>query len=400
MNARDLMKSSAAVSPSRRELMRLSLMTVGFAGAAVHGLPAAWFQEGEVVVPFTDIPSTFTTKRTNAPAPEQYPGQYLTAQDLRKLESWITPMEDYFTVLHYNVPLIDAAAYRLTVGGMVGRPITLTLDELKRRPKVARTVAFECGGNSRGRFHGMVGNATWAGAELRPLLEEAKRGTDAREVYFWGADTGKERIRNADYEQNFARSLALDEALNANAILAYEVNGQPLPIVHGFPVRLVLPGYYGVCNVKFLDRIEFAAERLMGRFMARDYVTIMGREISGRTEWFERSVTKLRVKSGIARVTRRGDRFRVFGVAWTDGTPLKSIEVRVDDGSWQRAKIDRQDNPNAWAFWSHETTGLAPGEHTIVSRATDQKGRTQPDNLDLKKTIWENNELFHRKVMV
>ena len=219
-------------------------------------------------------------------------------------------------------------------------------------------------------------------------------------MYFWGADTGKERIRNAEYEQNFARSLPLNEALRSNAILAYEVNGQPLPVVHGFPVRLIVPGYYGVCNVKFLERIELATERLMTRFMARDYVTLIGREVNGRTEWIERSVTRLRVKSVIARVTARGSRFRVFGTAWTDGTPLKSIEVRVDGGGWQPAKIDRQDNPNAWAFWSFETTGLTPGEHTLVSRATDQQGRTQPDNLDSKKTIWENNELFSRKVMV
>ena len=99
-------------------------------------------------------------------------------------------------------------------------------------------------------------------------------------------------------------------------------------------------------------------------------------------------------------MTERGSRFRVFGAAWTDGTPLKSIDVRVNSGAWQPAKIDRQDNPNAWAFWSFETTGLTAGEHTLVSRATDQQGRTQPDNLDSKKTIWENNELFSRKVMV
>jgi DMSO/TMAO reductase YedYZ molybdopterin-dependent catalytic subunit len=396
-NTRTLVDRLSKVS-SRRDLMRLSLLTVGFAAAAGRGVPAAWFADGEVVVPFTDVPATFTTKRTDRP--EVHPGQNVTNQDLRKLESWITPMAEYFTVLHYNIPPIDPTAYRLTVGGMVARPIALTLEQLKRRPKVTRTVAFECGGNSRGRFHGMVGNATWAGAELRSLLDEAKPTAGARETYFWGADTGKESIRNAEYEQNFARSLPLDEALRGDAILAYEVNGQPLPVAHGFPVRVVVPGYYGVCNVKFLDRIELAAERLMTRFMARDYVTLVGREVNGRTEWIEKSVTTMRVKSAIARVTQRGARSRLFGVAWTDGTPLKSVEVRVDGGTWQPAKIDRQDNPHAWAFWSCETTGLAAGEHTLVSRATDQKGRTQPDNLDTKKTIWENNELFSRKVMV
>ena len=307
---------------------------------------------------------------------------------------------DYFTVLHYPIPAIDQAAYRLTVGGMVARPMTLTLDDLKRRPRVERTVAFECGGNSRGRFHGMVGNATWAGADLRALIREAKPASGARETYFWGADVGKETIRNAEYEQNFARSLPLDQASSVGAILAYEMNGQPLPVAHGFPVRVIVPGFYGVCNVKFLDRIELAKERLMTRFMARDYVTLSSREVNGRTEWVERSVTSMRVKSAVARVTRRGERLKVFGVAWTDGTPLKSVDVRVDEGMWQRATIDRQDNPHAWAFWSLETTVPSAGEHTIVSKATDRQGVTQPDNLAAKKTIWENNELFVRKVMV
>lgn len=383
---------------SRRELMRLSLLTLGFAATAGRGVPAAWFQDDEVVVPFTDVPATFRTQRTDRP--EAHPGQNVTAQDLRELKSWITPMAEYFTVLHYNVPTVDPVVYHLTVGGLAAKPITLSLDQLKRRPKVARTVAFECGGNSRGRMHGMVGNATWAGADLRSLLEDANPTRGAREVYFWGADTGKETIRGNQYEQNFARSLPLDEALGANAILAYEVNGQPLPVAHGFPVRLVVPGYYGVCNVKFLDRIELATERLMTRFMARDYVTLIGREVNGRTEWIEKSVTKMRVKSVVARVTQRGSRIRVFGVAWTNGTPLKSIDVRIDGGAWQPAKIDRQDNPHAWAFWSYETTRPAAGERVVVSRATDRQGHTQPDTLEMKKTGWENNELFPRKVMV
>jgi DMSO/TMAO reductase YedYZ molybdopterin-dependent catalytic subunit len=246
----------------------------------------------------------------------------------------------------------------------------------------------------------MVGNATWAGAELQSLLKEAQPGRDAREVYFWGADRGVEKIRNADFEENFARSLPFDVASTANAILAYEMNGRPLPVIHGFPVRLVVPGYYGVCNVKWIERIEFAADRLMMRFMARDYVTIMGREVNGRTEWIETSVTKMRPKSVIAKVTRLGPQFKVFGAAWTDGTPVQSVDVQVDGGAWRPATLDRRNDPFAWTFWSYETAGLVVGEHTLASRATDQRGRTQPDNLDMKKTNWENNELFFRKIVV
>ena len=389
--------SIEVTDPSRRELLRLSLLTLGFATTAVPGFPAAWFQEGETVIPFTDVPDTFAWRR---PGAEPNPGQNVLAQDLRNLRSWKTPMDDHFTVLHYGVATIDAAAYRLQVAGLVERPLTLTLDELKRRPKVERTAVFECGGNSVRRFHGMVGNATWAGAELRSLVETARPTAAAREVYFWGADRGKEKIRDGEYEQNFARALPLSEALGANAVLAYEVNGQPLPVAHGSPVRLLVPGYYGVCNVKFLERIELAADRLMTRFMARDYVTIMGREVNGRTEWIETSVTKMRVKSVTARVTRAGSRFKVFGAAWSDGTALKGVEVQVDGGAWQPATLERQNNPFAWTFWSYDMPALGAGEHTVVSRATDQRGRTQPDDLNMKKTIWENNELFPRKMLV
>ena len=384
--------------PARRELLKLSLLTVGFATTAVRGYPAAWFQNAATVVPFSDVPADFTTQRSSNP--ETVPGQKLASQDLRDLESWLTPIEDFYSVQHYPVPRVDAAQFQLTLSGLVGRPVTLSLDELKRRPKVERTVVFECGGNSRRRFHGMVGNATWAGVELKTLLEEARPATDAREVYFWGTDRGTERIRNAEYEQNFARSLPVGVASTADAILAYEMNGRPLPVIHGFPLRLVVPGYYGICNVKWLDRIEFAADRLMMRFMARDYVTIMGREVNGRTEWIETSVTKMRVKSVTARVTRSGSQFKVFGAAWSDGTPLKGVDVRVDGSEWQPATLDHQNNTFAWTFWSYETTGLSTGEHTVVSRATDQLGRTQPDNLDMKKTNWENNELFFRKFIV
>jgi DMSO/TMAO reductase YedYZ molybdopterin-dependent catalytic subunit len=246
----------------------------------------------------------------------------------------------------------------------------------------------------------MVGNATWTGTELRPLLEEAGPTSVAREAHFWGSDVGTEEIRGAEYEQNFGRSMSLEQILETNPILAYEMNGEPLPIVHGFPVRLIVPGWYGVAQVKWLQRIDLSVDRLMSRFMARDYVTIMGREVNGRTEWVETSVTRIRVKSAIARVTRAGDQFTIFGVAYSDGTPLESVEVRVDDGSWIRAELDRPGEPYSWTFFTARTTGLSNGEHRVVSRATDTLGRTQPESLELKRTRWENNELFVRTIAV
>ena len=372
---------------SRREILKQAgLVSVGLAVTPVPGWPASWFKQEVTVVPFTDMAN--------------YRGASRMAQDLRELTSWLTPTEDFFSIGHYGTPEVDASAYRLQVTGLVERPITLTLDELKARPKVEPTTVFECSGNSRGLVHGMVGNATWAGAALIPLLAEVRPTADSREVYFWGADTGTEEIRGQEYEQNFARSMSLEHVNELGPILAYEMNGEPLPVAHGFPVRLIVPGWYGIAQVKWLERIELGVDRLMTRFMAKDYVTLMGREENGRTEWLETSVTHQRVKSVIARVTRAEDQFTIFGAAWSDGTPLDRVEVRVDDGAWRAATMDRPDDPHTWTFFTFETEGLTPGEHTLVSRATDVDGRTQPVDLSMKLTRWENNELFERTIQV
>ena len=157
---------------------------------------------------------------------------------------------------------------------------------------------------------------------------------------------------------------------------------------------------YGVCQVKWLQRIEVGADRLMTRFMAKDYVTLMGREVDGRTEWVETSVTRQRPKSAIARVTRSGGQMTIFGVAWSDGTPLDRVEVRVDGGRWGAAELDRPSDPHSWTFFTLEVPALSAGEHTLVSRATDTAGHTQPTQLDMKRTRWENNELFERTISV
>ncbi|MCH7530852.1 MAG: molybdopterin-dependent oxidoreductase [Gemmatimonadetes bacterium] len=379
---------------TRRDLLsQLGIVTVGLAVTPVRGWPASWFAQ-EAIVPFTDVPETFSTHRGSD-------GSGLrVAQDLRNLTSWTTPVDDFFAVAHYGYPELNASTYRLGLTGLVQRPLTLTLDQLKSRPRVERTTVFECSGNSARLFHGMVGNATWTGTELLPLLEELGPADDAKEVHFWAADSGTEEIRGNEYEQNFARSMSMDQIRDTNPILAYEMNGEPLRVVHGFPVRLIVPGWYGISQVKWLNKIELSADRLMTRFMAKDYVTLMGREVDGRTEWIETSVTRQRPKSAIARVTRSGSRFTIFGVAWSDGTPLDRVEVRVDDGAWSTAELDRPSDPHSWTFFTLEMPELPAGEHTLVSRATDTVGRTQPEHLDMKRTRWENNELFHRTIEV
>ena len=397
MNGHDPSRECGETMNRRDLLGQLGLVTVGLAINPVMGWPASWFAQDEIV-PFTDVPGDFTGLRGSAEG--GLPGQNRIAQDMRKLTSRLTPVEDFFAVAHYGYPEVDGSAYRLSVTGLSERPQTLSLDQIKARPRVERTTVFECGGNSAGMFHGMVGNATWGGTELLPLLEESGLMDEVREVHFWAADQGTEEIRGNEYEQNFARSMSLAQIREAHPILAYEMNGSSLTPVHGFPVRLIVPGWYGVSQVKWLTRIEPSADRLMTRFMAKDYVTLMGREVDGRTEWVETSVTRQRPKSVIARVTRESDRFKIFGAAWSDGTPLEQVEVSVDSGGWTVAELDRGDDSYGWTFFTMDIAALPAGEHTLVSRATDASGRTQPDDLDMKRTYWENNELFERTIGV
>jgi DMSO/TMAO reductase YedYZ molybdopterin-dependent catalytic subunit len=385
---------------------RAAIQQVVLAGAGLtlipaSGWPAAWqVDAGRVLVPFEDIPENFATRRTGD---FKLPGQDALGIDLRAV-AMKTPVNETFTVSHYNTPSIEAVQWRLSLEGNAGRPMRLTLDELKKRPRVERTVTFECGGNREAVMHRMMSTCSWTGASLKDLLNDIRPASDVVDVVFWGADRGEETIRTGKYEMNFARSMSIADAVASDAILAYEVDGAPLPVIHGFPVRLIVPGWYGVANVKWLDRIELSPRRFLGRFMGRDYVTIAGRQVGDRVEYTETSVTRILVKSMVARVTRPAGPgaapMTVTGVAFTDGTPLDKVEVQVDGGPWRAARLEAQRNPYAWTFWSLDVDALSPGSHTVASRATDRRGRTQPVDLSLKKSNWENNAIWVRKIRV
>jgi DMSO/TMAO reductase YedYZ molybdopterin-dependent catalytic subunit len=382
---------------TRRTLLQqtgLAGLGVALAELSASGFPAEWLQGQDVVVPFTDVPENFTTVNAQ--------NKRVSGMDLRELSSYVTPEQNYFVVAHYGVPTVDATTWKLDVRGRVANPRSYTLDELKKRARAQRECSFECGGN-RGAviMNRMIGNARWSGTPLWPIIQDAKPLGDALEVICWGADEGEEEIRKEKFRQNFARSITLADLAKSDAILAWEMNGQPLTADHGFPVRVVIPGWYGVQNVKWLNGLEVSPDRFMGRFQARDYVTIMGRQNGPKTEWVETSVTRIRTKSMIARVTRRPNGpLSVFGVAVTDGTPLKTVEVQLDEGAWVAAKLDAPPNPFAWTWFRAELPAPSSGAHSVASKATDALGRTQPPNLDMKKTNWENNAIWRRMIQV
>jgi DMSO/TMAO reductase YedYZ molybdopterin-dependent catalytic subunit len=322
----------------------------------------------------------------------------------QELDSWITPNDGFFAVNHYNWPVIDAQDWTLEVGGRLARPLTFTLDEIRARPRREVVFTLECSGNHGFPwFIGGIGTARWAGTPLAPILEEAGVLDDGREVIFFGADQGEEEVGEIRTVQNFGRSMSTTEAMSPDNLLCYEMNGAPLPEANGFPLRLIAPGWFGIANVKWLKRIEVRSSRYMGRFMAQDYVTLRQERQDGETVWRQTSVGRALLKSVPAKVTRSDGQYRIVGAAW--GAPVERVEVRIDDGPWQTATIDRSEEAAfAWKIWSLDWPDAAPGEHRITSRAIDGAGNLQPAPDDPliagKHTYWESNGQVTRRVAI
>jgi len=381
---------------SRRDALKSGLAVSGMAATA--GMPF-WsgiaLAQGEELVPFTDVPDGFT-------APPATPGA-IHFLDTRQIDSFYTPNDDFYIVQHYNQPVIETGDYRLRVTGLVDKPLSLSLDDLKRRPRVELDAGFECGGNRpNGIFQGLIGNARWTGCSVAALLRDAGIQERGIEVVFYGTDMGPEQVREETVDVSFGRSLHYDDALGPDVMLAWEMNGEPLPLYHGAPVRLIVPGWYGVANVKWLNQIHVQDRRYMGRFMARDYVTLSRRNIGGVERWEERSVTKINLKSSIIRVTRSGTDHKITGFVLNDGTPLKSVEIKIDDGPWREAKMDPRSSRYSWKLFTYDWPNPSAGEHTIVSRVTDMNGQVQAtaDEMPEKPTRWENYEQFPRTVRI
>ncbi|HKW98992.1 MAG TPA: sulfite oxidase [Bryobacteraceae bacterium] len=376
----------------RSVLNRRTFLTSAAAMAAPRFLWGFAGDEDGTPIPFLDTPP---------PNPER------TLLQWDQLRSWITPTADFFSVAHYDKPEPAGENWRLDIAGLVQNAKSLALEDLKARPRREYTATLECSGNGASpTFVGGIGNARWAGTPLAPVLTECGLRSEAIEVVFFGADHGTEKIRGKDYPQNFARSLSRLDALKDNVLLAYEMNGEPLSHAHGGPVRLVVPGWYGIAWAKWLTRIELHDRRFMGRFMARDYVTIRGEQHGDQMVWRETSVGKMNLKSFVARVVRRADgTLRVSGAAWNDGSvPIRSVELKIDDKPWAPAELkEGRDSPHAWKFWSYDWRATA-GEHTLVSRASDAAGRVQPAGDDpvitMKKTYWEANQQYPRRIKI
>lgn len=311
------------------------------------------------------------------------------------LDGQITPTEKFYVRSHFPVPRFDPATWRLRVEGCVARPREFTFDEIRALPRRTTQVTMECAGNSRVFLVpkvkgvqwelGAVGNAEWSGVLLRDVLEAVGLTTDARELVLEGADCGAiaEPPRPAG-DIHFARSVPREKAVD-DVLLAFDMNGAPLTPAHGFPLRAIVPGWYGMASIKWLHRITVIDREFNGYYQTVDY-----------GYWQERDrapvlvpLREMQVKSQIARPAAgeripSGSVIRIEGAAWTSGGEITRVEITANEGeSWSEAQLIGSAKPNSWRLWEAQwQVPESRGIYTLRSRATDASGHTQPMEHD------------------
>ena len=312
------------------------------------------------------------------------------------LSDFLTPVPRFFVRSNYPFPDYTRENWRLTVSGSVAREMTLTYRDLLSLPRHTLTAWMECYGNSRSLFvpgavgnpwtGGAVGNATWTGVSLAAVLDRAGVQASAVEVLCQGGD-----------DPEFQRSLLLEKARDADTLLAWEMNGEPLARVHGFPVRLVVPGWGGIASVKWITGLTLIDTPFEGHYQTNLYVL---RDADGNAG---EKVTTQPVKSLITSV-RPGDhlstgKHTVSGVAWSGSGAITAVAVSADSGTtWHPATITEQAGPYSWARWSYEWDAT-PGEHILTSRATDTAGNVQPEHARWNQNGYQYNG-WHRYPVV
>lgn len=313
----------------------------------------------------------------------------------------IMPNAHFYVRNHFQIPTLDPAAFRLNVGGFVDRPMSLSVADLRQMPSRTLVVTLECAGNGRTGFDppvdgeqwdlGAVSTAEWTGVPLVEVLDRAGVRANAREVVFRGADGGSVDGHNEPI--HFERSLRLDQIREAEALLVYAMNGEPLPVQHGYPVRMIVPGWYAVASVKWLTEIEVIDRPFVGHYQTDKYQ--LEREQEGHI--VREPVTLQRVRALITEPVRdqevaRGD-LVVRGVAWSGAAPIERVEVSVNGGSWHEARLVSERKRYSWQWWEIVSRVTEPGLINVRARATDLAGRTQPESAEWNRLGYGNNAI-------
>jgi DMSO/TMAO reductase YedYZ molybdopterin-dependent catalytic subunit len=307
------------------------------------------------------------------------------------LNSFITPTAEFYLRNHYPYPTIDAQTWRMTVEGRVEQPVVLGYAELRQLPAETITVTMECAGNNRSLLtpktegmqwaQGAVGNATWTGVPLQAILTRAGVQPDAIEVIVEGTDKGEiKEPPKPDGEIHYTRSLPLDDPILTNALLAYAMNGEALSLAHGYPLRLIVPGWYGMASVKWVTRLIVTAKPFHGYYQSIDYA--LWERVDGIPTRVP--ITTMQTKASIARPECQEEiplhtPFCINGAAWSGTDEIAKVEISVDAGqSWHPAQLLGEPVRYAWRLWTYNAPPFTrPGFYTIMARATDTSGCTQ-----------------------
>ena len=318
------------------------------------------------------------------------------------------PSRHFYLRDHFAIPNLDGERYLLSVGGLVERPFDLSLSELHNLPSESRVVTLECAGNGRSLFDptvpgepwglGAVSTAEWTGVPLAELLDRAGMQPGAKEIIFRGADGG--RVANVDGPVRFERSLPVDQIRDLHALLAYAMNGEPLSAPHGYPLRLIVPGWYAVASVKWLTEIIVTDRAFEGYFQTTKYWYQWVRD--GREE--REPVTTLNVR---ALIVAPGSGMNIplgetaiRGVAWSGAASIAKVEVSLNGGPWREARMIGEGRRGAWQWWELLSSLEQPGPLVIRARATDTAGRTQPDQAEWNRLGYGNNSVHAVTVQV
>jgi DMSO/TMAO reductase YedYZ molybdopterin-dependent catalytic subunit len=320
----------------------------------------------------------------------------------------VTPNARFYVRNHFQTPRLDPASWQLEVSGLVERPLRLSLRELHNMPSETLVATLECAGNGRSTFDppaegeqwqlGAVSTAEWTGVPLGEVLDRACLRPQAREIVFRGADQG--HVAEAADPIRFQRSLPVTDAGHAGALLAYAMNGEPLPLQHGYPMRLIVPGWYAVASVKWLTEIKVIGAPFTGFFQTERYVYETGRDGTVAREPVRlQHVRSVITQPSAGQEVPAGD-LAVRGAAWSGAAPIDKVEVSIGTGPWQNARLIGSRHRHSWQRWELLTQIDSPGQTTVRARATDLAGRTQPDRPRWNRLGYGANAVHHVSLVI
>jgi sulfane dehydrogenase subunit SoxC len=329
---------------------------------------------------------------------------------LEALRYSITPAGMHYLLVHFDIPFVEVQDWNLSIGGLVSHPLSLNLDEIRARPSRTLAVTMECAGNGRALLSPRsisqpwlleaISTAEWTGTPLAPLLQEAGLQGPAMEILFTGLDQGVQ----GEEVQYYQRSLSIADATRDEVLLAYEMNGRPLEPQHGYPLRLIVPGWYGMTSVKWLDRIEAIDHHFDGYQMEHTYRYSQSADEPGNP--VERiQVRSLMIPPGIPDFMTRGRlveaaNLAVTGRAWAGRLDISRVEFSEDGGEgWSQIQLGEPVSAFAWREWTFQWDAR-PGRYTLCVRATDSQGNTQPVEQPWNFQGMGNNMVHRVEVLV